>query len=89
MLSDAAELFAASRRQSGLSDHYAGQCKKTVSDLATAFPGNAVTDLRTSDLDTWLGDLPLAPKTKNGMRTIVVAFGNWAENRYLPKAQRC
>jgi integrase len=85
MLSDAAELFAASRRQSGLSDHYVGQCKKTVSDLATAFPGKAVTDLRTSDLDTWLGDLPLAPKTKNGMRTIVVAFGNWAENRYLPK----
>lgn len=84
-LSDAAELFAASRQQSGLSAHYVGQCRKTVSDLAKAFPGKALNDLRTSDLDAWLGDPPLAPKTKNGMRTIVVAFGNWAENRYLPK----
>lgn len=78
-------MFAASRRQSGLSEHYIGQCKKTVNDLAKAFPGKAITDLRTSDLDAWLGDLPLAPKSKNGMRTIVVAFGNWADNRYLPK----
>ena len=85
MPTEAADLFATSRQRSGLSAHYVSQCRKTVSDLAKAFPGKAVTDLRTADLDTWLGDLALGPKTKNGMRTILVAFGNWAENRYLPK----
>jgi hypothetical protein len=74
-----------SRQQSGLSAHYISQRRKTIADLAKVFPGKALTDMRTGDLDAWLGDLPLGAKTKNGMRTILVACGNWAENRYLPK----
>lgn len=85
MLTETADQFAASRQQSGLSAHYISQCRKTIADLAKAFPGKALTDLRTADLDAWLGGLPLGPKTKNGMRTILVACGNWAENRFLPK----
>jgi len=85
MLAETADLFAASRQQSGLSAHYVSQCRKTINDLAKAFPDKALTDLRTSDLDAWLGNLSLGAKTKNGMRTILVACGNWAENRYLPK----
>jgi hypothetical protein len=85
MLAETADLFAASRQQSGLSAHYISQCRKTIADLAKVFPGKALTNLRTGDLDAWLGDLPLGAKTKNGMRTILVACGNWAENRYLPK----
>jgi len=86
-LAEIAEQFAASRRQSGCSDHYIGQCQKTVSDLAKVFPGQALPDLRTAELDAWLGGLPLAAKTKNGMRIILVACGNWAEGRgYLVKS---
>jgi integrase len=85
MLTETAEQFAASRQQSGLSVHYVSQCRKTLTDLAKAFPGKALTDLRTSDLDAWLGGLPLGAKTRNGMRIILVACGNWAEGRFLPK----
>ena len=85
MLAETADQFAASRQQSGLSAHYISQCRKTITDLAKTFPGKALTDLRTSDLDAWLGGLPLGAKTKNGMRTILVACGNWAEGRFLPK----
>jgi integrase len=85
MLDEIAKQFAASRQQSGLSAHYINQCRKVITDLAKAFPAKALTDLRTSDLDAWLGGLPLGAKTKNGMRTMLVACGNWAEGRFLPK----
>ncbi len=85
-LAEVAEQFAASRRQTGCSDHYITQCRKTISDLAKAFPGQTLPDLKTVELDAWLGGLPLAAKTKNGMRIILVACGNWAEGRgYLVK----
>ena len=85
-LAEIAELFAKSREQAGLSSHYVSQCRKTLADLAKAFPGLALPDLKTSELDAWLGGLSLAPKTKNGMRIVLVACGNWAEGRgYLVK----
>jgi len=85
-LVEIAEQFAASRRRSGASDHYVSQCRKTVSDLAEAFSGQTLPNLQTAELDAWLGGLPLAAKTKNGMRIILVACGNWAEGRgYLVK----
>jgi hypothetical protein len=85
-LAEIAEQFAASRRQSGCSDHYVGQCCKTISDLAKVFPGQMLPDLKTAELDAWLGGLELGAKTKNGMRIILVACGNWAEGRgYLVK----
>jgi integrase len=85
-LAEIAEQFAASRQQSGLSAHYVSQCRKTVRDLVKIFPGKALPDLRTAELDAWLGGLGFAAKTKNGMRIILVAWGNWAEGRgYLVK----
>jgi integrase len=73
-LAEIAEQFAKSREQSGLSAHYISQCRKIVGDLAKA------------ELDAWLGGLPFAAKTKNGMRIVLVACGNWAEGRsYLVK----
>jgi integrase len=85
-LAEVAEKFAASRCQSGCSDHYVSQCQKTMLDLAKAFAGQKLPDLKTAELDAWLGGLPLAPKTKNGIRIILVACGNWAEGRgYLVK----
>jgi hypothetical protein len=86
MLVDIAEQFANSRQQSGLSAHYVSQCRKTIKDLAEIFPGRALPDLKTSELDAWLGALPFAAKTKNGLRIILVACGNWGEGRgYLVK----
>ena len=85
-LAEVAEQFAASRRQSGCSDHYVSQCRKTMSDVAKAFLSRTLSDLKTAELDTWLGALPFVAKTKNGMRIILVACGNWAEGRgYLIK----
>jgi integrase len=85
-LAEIAERFASSRQQSGLSAHYISQCRKTIRDLAEIFPGKALPDLKTSELDAWLGSLPFGAKTKNGMRIILVACGNWAEGRgYLVK----
>jgi len=85
-LAEVSEQFAKSREQAGLSAHYVSQCRKTLSDVAKAFPGQTLPDLRTAELDAWLGGLPFAPKTKNGIRIILVACGNWAEGRgYLVK----
>jgi integrase len=85
-LAEVGEQFGRSREQAGLSDHYVSQCRKTISDLAKAFPGLALPDLKTVELDAWLGGLSFAPKTKNGIRIILVACGNWAEGRgYLVK----
>jgi integrase len=85
-LTEAGEQFTKSREQAGLSIHYVSQCRKTISDLAKAFQGMRLPDLRTADLDAWLGKLPFAPKTKNSIRIILVACGNWAEGRgYLVK----
>jgi integrase len=85
-LAEIAEQFAASRQQSGLSAHYVSQCRKTVGDLAKVFPAKTLPDLKTAELDSWLGGLKFAAKTKNGMRVILVACGNWAEGRgYLVK----
>ena len=85
-LPEIAERFAASRQQSGLSAHYVSQCRKTVGDLAKAFLRKSLPDLKTTELDAWLGGLTFAAKTKNGIRIILVACGNWAERRgYLVK----
>jgi hypothetical protein len=75
-LAEIAEQFAKSREQSGLSAHYVSQCRKTVNDLAKAFPGKTLPNLRTVELDAWLGGLTFGAKTKNGMRIILVACGN-------------
>jgi integrase len=85
-LNEIAEQFGASRQQSGLSAHYVSQCRKIVGDLSKAFSGKTLPDLKTTELDAWLGSLGFAAKTKNGMRIVLVACGNWAEGRgYLIK----
>jgi hypothetical protein len=43
-LAEIADQFAKSRQQSGLSAHYVGLCRKTVGDLANAFPGQTLPD---------------------------------------------
>jgi integrase len=85
-LSEIAERFGDSRQQAGLSTHYIGQCRKTVRDLAKAFPGRTLPDLKTPELDSWLGGISLGPTSKNDIRRMLRACGNWAEKQgYLVK----
>jgi integrase len=85
-LPEIAEQFAASREQSGLSPQYVFSCRKTIRTLAKAFPNQILSDLKTAELDAWLGRLKLGAKTKNGMRCLLRTCGHWAEARgYLVK----
>jgi len=85
-LAEVAEQFAASRRQAGLSAHYVDQCRKVVRDLAQGFPGRSLTDLKTSELDAWLGAFKLGATSKNDIRRMLTTCGNWAEKQgYLLK----
>jgi len=76
-LAEIAEQFAASRQQSGLSANYIGQCRKAMTDLAKAFPGQTLPDLKTAELDAWLGGLNLGATTKNDMRRLLVIGKEW------------
>jgi integrase len=85
-LSEIAKRFADSRQQAGLSTNYVNQCLKTVIDVAKAFPGRTLPDLKTSELDAWVGGMKLGAISKNDMRRMLVACGNWAERQgYLVK----
>jgi integrase len=79
-------LFAASREQSGLSPHYVFVCRKAMNDLAKAFPNRTLSDLKTAELDAWLGGLEFGAATKNDLRRLLRTCGNWAEARgYMVK----
>jgi len=80
-LSEISEQFARSREQSGLSPHYVVLCRKFTRKLAEAFPGLCLSDLTTTALDKWLGDLKLGATTKNDMRRVLGTCGNWAERQ--------
>jgi len=85
-LAEIAEKFAASREQSGLSSHYIFACRKTMNNLAKAFPGRTLSDLRPPELDAWLGGLKLGAASKNDIRRLLRTCGNWAEAQgYLVK----
>jgi len=85
-LVEIAEKFAASRQHAGLTTNYVGQCRKAVNDLAKAFAGRTLPDLKTSELDAWLGGVSLGPTSKNDIRKLLRACGNWAEKQgYLVK----
>ena len=80
-LSEISEQFARSREQMGLSPHYVFLCRKFTRQMAEAFPGSCLSDLKTPDLDKWIGGLKLGATTKNDMRRVVGTCGNWAEKQ--------
>jgi hypothetical protein len=49
--------------------------------MAEAFPGSCLSDLKTPDLDKWIGGLKLGATTKNDMRRVLGTCGNWAEKQ--------
>jgi len=85
-LSEISEQFARSREQMGLSPHYVFLCRKFTRQMAEAFSGSCLSDLKTPDLDQWIGGLKLGATTKNDMRRVLGTCGNWAEKQgYLLK----
>jgi integrase len=85
-LLEIAEQFAKSREQSGLSSQYVSACRKAIKDLAMAFPDRTLSDLKTTELDAWLGSLAHGAKTKNYIRCLLRTCGHWAEGHgYLIK----
>jgi integrase len=76
--------FADSRLAMGTHADYIADIKRQLGRVVQAFPGKAVNELRTVDLDQWLGALKWNPVTKNNVRKIFVTFGNWSKrNGYL------
>ncbi len=79
------EDFAEGRRKMGVAADYVENIKRQLGRLATACTGKALGQLRTADLDNWLGGQPWQPVTKNDVRKMCITFGNWAKShRYLP-----
>ena len=78
--------FAAGREKMGVAADYSQNIKCQLGRLVAAFPGKTLADLRTADLDQWLGGKKeWHAVTKNNVRKICITFGNWAKaHRYLP-----
>jgi integrase len=77
--------FAEGRRRMGVATDYVQNIKRQLGRLAKASEGKTLSQLRTVDLDAWLGALKWQPVTKNDVRKMCITFGNWAKShRYLP-----
>lgn len=77
--------FAAGRTAMGVATDYVQNIKRQLGRLMVAHPGRSLAQLRTADLDAWLGGQKWEPVTKNDVRKICITFGNWAKARgYLP-----
>jgi len=84
-LAELIEDFATHRQAMGVASDYVADIRRQLGRLAAANPGRSLTQLRTADIDRWLGGLTRHPITKNNIRKIFITFGNWAKaNRYLP-----
>ena len=83
-MSQLIEPFAESRLAMGTHADYVADIRRQLKRLVEAFPGKPVNQLRTVDLDQWLGALKWHPVTKNNVRKLFVTFGNWCKrNGYL------
>jgi integrase len=77
--------FAEGRRKMGVSADYVQNIKRQLGRFAETSKGKALSQLRTADLDAWLGEQTWQPVTKNDVRKMCITFGNWAKShRYLP-----
>lgn len=77
--------FAERRKAMGTHADYVADIRRQLGRLAAANPGRTLAQLRTADIDRWLGGQKWHPITKNNVRKIFITFGNWAKaNRYLP-----
>lgn len=79
-----AELLEA-KRADHLSDRYIGDLRYCLGKFAATFHGQ-VMSLSGRDIDAWLRELGVSPRTRNNLRNAIQTFFNFAKaRRYLPK----
>ncbi len=84
-LAELIEDFAERRKAMGVHADYIADIRRQLGRLSAANPGRSLPQLRTTEVDRWLGGQDWHPITKNNVRKILITFGNWAKaNRYLP-----
>jgi len=84
-LAELIEDFAERRKAMSVHADYIADIRRQLGRLSAANPGRSLSQLRTTDVDRWLGGQDWHPITKNNVRKILITFGNWAKaNRYLP-----
>lgn len=77
--------FAEHRQAMGVVGAYVADIRRKLGRLAAANTGRTLAQLRTAEIDRWLGSQTWHPITKNNVRKILITFGNWAKaNRHLP-----
>jgi len=77
--------FAKGRKAMGVHADYVATIERQLNRLAASFPGKTLPQLRTAELDQWLGEQKWRAASKNDTRKILIAFGNWAKKQsYLP-----
>jgi len=77
--------FAERRKAMSVHSDYIADIRRQLGRLTAANPGRSLAQLRTAEVDRWLGGQKWHPITKNNVRKILITFGNWAKaNRYLP-----
>ena len=75
----------AMKRSDKLSERYLKQLDYNLSRFARRFRGRLM-DVRGMDVDKWLRDLGVGPRTRNNLRNSVQALFNFAiARKYLPK----
>jgi integrase len=67
-VSEAMERLIASRQKSGRSERYCHDLRLRLKRFATDFQGTTVGTITARQLDEWLGNLPVAPGTRNTFR---------------------
>ncbi len=87
LLSKAIEELVATKTKAGRAKRYCSDLENRLTRLETVFPKKAIGDLTTSDLDTFLSDLKVAPGTVNTFRRDIRTLWSFADKRGWAQAR--
>jgi integrase len=69
------------KKRDGASPSHLQTMRLILEKFSRSFPGKAVAEVESVQVDDWLRSLPCGPTTRNGYRRYLVLFFNYAENR--------
>jgi integrase len=73
------------KERDGLSAEYVKNLRYFLAKLATAFPVEHLHELKSDQLNEFLRSVPVAPKSRNGIRTAIQVLFAWGKlNRVVP-----
>ena len=85
MVKEVADEMIKLKRADNLSERYVKQLEYAMNRFSGRFHGR-LCDVRGTDVDVWLRDLGVGPRTRNNLRNSVQALFNFGiARRYLPK----